>query len=111
MDQLISALSGGLLYFLSFKPYVMLPVIILVLALIFRIKFSVALKSALQLGIAFIGIFMVFDFFVALIKPVTEALIARSGLNLSVLDVGWPPLAALSWSFSLAPVLLISFLR
>ena len=110
MDQLISALSGGLSYFLSFKPYVMLPVIILLLALIFRIKFSVALKSALQLGIAFIGIFMVFDFFVALIKPVTEALIARSGLNLNVLDVGWPPLAALSWSFNLAPVLLIGFL-
>ncbi len=110
METFAAALSGALSYFLSFKPYVMLPVIIVVLSLIFRIKFSVALKSALQLGIAFIGIFMVFDFFVALIKPVTEALIKRSGLNLNVLDVGWPPLAAVSWSFNLAPVLLIAFL-
>jgi PTS system galactitol-specific IIC component len=110
MEQFLAVLSGGLGYFLGFKPYVMLPVIILVLALIFRLKFSVAVKSALQLGIAFIGIFMTFDFFVALIKPVTEALIQRSGLQMSVLDVGWPPLAAITWSFSLAPVLLIGFL-
>ncbi|HNY21169.1 MAG TPA: PTS transporter subunit IIC [Treponemataceae bacterium] len=110
MDRITSLLSGGLSYFLSFKPYVMLPVIILIVSLAFGIKWSAAVKSALQLGIAFIGIFMTFDFFVALIKPVTEALIARSGLSLNVLDVGWPPLAAITWSFSLAPVLLIGFL-
>ncbi len=110
MDEFFGRLAGGLSYFLSFKPYVMLPVIILALSLAFGIKWSAAVKSALQLGIAFIGIFMVFDFFVALIKPVTEALIARSGLSLNVLDVGWPPLAAITWSFRLAPLLLVAFL-
>lgn len=110
MDNLGAALANGLSYFLTFKPYVMLPVIIFIVSLVFGIKWSSAVKSALQLGIAFIGIFMVFDYFVALIKPVTEALIARSGLAMNVLDVGWPPLAAITWSFSLAPVLLIAFL-
>jgi PTS system galactitol-specific IIC component len=110
MEQFLSALGGGLAYFLGFKPYVMLPAIILVLALVFGIKLKTAIKSAMQLGIAFIGIFMVFDFFVALLKPVTEALILRSGLHLDVLDVGWPPLAAITWSFDLAPILLVAFL-
>lgn len=110
MENILSAVSGGLSYFLGFKPYVMLPAIILALSLVFGIKWSSAVKSALQLGIAFIGIFMVFDFFVALIKPVTEALIARSGLSLDVLDVGWPPLAAITWTFPPAAALLIGFL-
>lgn len=110
MDSFVEAFAGGFAYFLSFKPYVMLPVIILTLSLVFGIKPAAAVKSALQLGIAFIGIFMAFDFFVALIKPVTEALIARSGLSLTVLDVGWPPLAAITWSFGLAPVLIVAFL-
>lgn len=110
METIISALGQGINYFLGFKPYVMLPAIILTLSLIFGIKPGTALKSSLQLGIAFIGIFMTFDFFVALIKPVIEALIARSGLEMGILDVGWPPFAGITWSYRLAPVLLIGFL-
>ncbi|HRX15290.1 MAG TPA: PTS transporter subunit IIC, partial [Spirochaetota bacterium] len=75
-------------------------------ALVFGIKGSTALKSALTLGIAFIGIFMTFDFFVKIINPVMQAIIERSGLNLPVLDTGWPPLAGITWSYSLAPLIL-----
>jgi galactitol PTS system EIIC component len=110
MDTILAALTRGINVFLGFKPYVMLPILIFTLALIFGIKPGVAVKSALQLGIAFIGIFMAFDFFVALIKPVIEALILRSGLEMGILDVGWPPLAAITWSYTLAPVLLIAFI-
>lgn len=98
--------NSALQYFLSFKPYVMLPIIIFTMAMIFRIKVSVALKSALTLGIAFIGIFMTFDYFVAIINPVMQAFLARTGLDLAVLDTGWPPLAGITWSYSLAPVLI-----
>ncbi|MDR7869536.1 MAG: PTS transporter subunit IIC [Tissierellaceae bacterium] len=94
-------------YFLSFQPYVLLPIIIFLLALIFKIEVKTAIKSSLKLGIGFIGIFMTFDYFVEIIRPVVSAIIARIGLNMPVLDVGWPPLAAITWSFSLAPLLLI----
>jgi PTS system galactitol-specific IIC component len=110
MDTILTALGQGINYFLGFKPYVMLPAIIFTLSLVFGIKPGTAIKSSLQLGIAFIGIFMTFDFFVALIKPVIEALIKRSGLEMGILDVGWPPLAAITWSYKLAPVLLVAFI-
>lgn len=99
-----------ILYFLSFKSYVVLPIIIFILAMIFRIKISIAIKSALTLGIGFVGIFMAFDYFIVMISPVVEALIERTGLQYNVLDVGWPPLAAITWAFPLAPLLLIVFL-
>jgi len=95
------------MYILGFKSYVMLPMIIFILALVFRIKLKTAIKSAFTIGIGFIGIFIVFDYFVAIITPVIQALIQKTGLHLNVLDAGWPPLAAITWSFGFAPLFLI----
>lgn len=99
-------LNNGVKYLLSFQPYVLLPIIIFILALIFKIEIKTAIKSSLQLGIGFIGLFMAFDYFVEIVKPVVSAIIDRMGLNMTVIDVGWPPLAAITWSFNLAPLLL-----
>ena len=60
----MNILTNSVMYFLSFKPYVMLPVIIFILAMIFRINLKVTIKSCLTIGIGFVGIFMIFDYFV-----------------------------------------------
>jgi len=100
-------MNEAVLYFLSFKSYVVLPVLIFLLALLFRIRLRTAVEAALTLGIGFVGIFMTFDYFIAVITPAVQALIQRTGLRLNVLDAGWPPLAAITWSFELAPLLLV----
>ncbi len=100
-------MNEAVLYFLSFKSYVVLPVIIFLLALLFRIRLRTAVEAALTLGIGFVGIFMTFDYFIGVITPAVQALIQRTGLQLNVLDAGWPPLAAITWSFELAPLLLV----
>lgn len=94
-------------FILSFKAYVMLPLIILLFALVFGLKPGKAIQSALTIGIGFIGIFMVFDYFIERLGPSVEALIQKTGLQFHVLDVGWTPLAAITWSFQLAPILII----
>lgn len=100
-------MKEAIFYFLSFKSYVVLPVIILILAIVFHIQLTTAIKSALTVGIGFVGIFMTFDYFVKVINPVVQALVARTGLHLNVLDAGWPPLAAITWKFEMAPLLLV----
>jgi len=90
--------------FFSFKPYVMLPFLMLVIALIVQMKLSAALTSALKLAVGFAGIFIVFAFFVDNIRPAVEAIMSVRGLDFPVLDVGWPPLAAITWSSPIAPV-------
>ncbi|AUG56640.1 Galactitol permease IIC component [Acetivibrio saccincola] len=100
-------IKNAAMYLLSFEPYVMLPFIILILAIIFRIKFSTGIKSAFTIGIGFIGIFVIFDYFVSIINPVIQKLISRAGLQLDILDAGWPPLAAMTWAFSFAPLILL----
>lgn len=95
------------MYLLGFEPYVMLPFIILILSIIFRIKLTTGIKSSFTIGIGFIGIFVMFDHFVSIINPVIQQLISRVGLELDILDVGWPPLAAITWAFSFTPILLV----
>lgn len=103
-------LKNVIMNFLSFKSYVVLPVIIFILGIVFRMKITTLIKSALTIGIGFIGIFMTFDYFVKIVNPVVQALMNNAGLNLNVLDAGWPPLAAITWSFQLAPLLLVTFM-
>lgn len=88
--------------FFSFKAYVMLPVIIFILALAVRLPFSRSLLSSIELAVGFAGVFIAFDFFVANIKPAVEQLMIIRELDYGVLDVGWPPLAAITWASPLA---------
>jgi len=102
--------NSAIMYLLSFKVYVLLPAIIFVLATVFGIKLKTAAKSALTLGIGFIGIFMTFGFYVGFINPAITALVSRSGLSFTVLDTGWIPLSVITWQFHLAPLLLVLFM-
>lgn len=102
--------NSAIMYLLSFKVYVLLPAIIFVLATVFGIKMKTAAKSALTLGIGFIGIFMTFGFYVGFINPAITALATRSGLSFTVLDTGWIPLSVITWQFHLAPLLLVLFM-
>jgi PTS system galactitol-specific IIC component len=103
-DERVETLKQALAVFFSFKAYVMLPLVIFVLALIVRLKIGQAALSALKVAVGFAGIFLIFDFFVASIGPAVQSLIARRGLDYPILDVGWPPLAAITWASRIAPL-------
>jgi PTS system galactitol-specific IIC component len=100
LEQAQGLLEG----FLSFKAYVMLPVIILVIALLLRMRVTEALLAALKLGVGFAGVFIAFNFFVEAIRPAVQALAETRGLDFPVLDVGWPPLAAITWGSLIGPL-------
>lgn len=106
MQTIIMNLSETLSIFFSFKAYVILPVFMLILALIARMKIRDALISTIKIGVGFAGVFLVFTFFVSQISPAIKAIIETRGLNYPVADVGWPPLAAITWSSSLTPLLI-----
>ncbi len=100
MDSLQQFLTA----FFSFKAYVMLPIIILMIALAVRLPLRRALMSTVALAAGFAGVFIAFNFFVANISPAVQQLSTVRGLNFPVLDVGWPPLAAITWASPLAAI-------
>lgn len=91
----------------SFKAYVMLPAVMLAVALAIRMKVGQSLLSALRLGVGFAGVFIAFDFFVQQIAPAVSAMVKMRGLDFPVLDVGWPPLAAITWASPIAPLTIL----
>ena len=60
MDGFGQTLYNAVQYVLSFDSTVMLPVVIFVIALFFRIKPAKAFRSALTVGIGFVGVFTIF---------------------------------------------------
>ena len=61
MDGLAQTLYDAVQYVLGFGATVMLPCVIFVIALVFRIKPSKAFRAALTAGIGFVGVFAIFN--------------------------------------------------
>ena len=83
-------------YILGLGASVMMPLIFLILGLILRLPFGKALKAGLMVGIGFIGLSITVNLMIDSLTPVSHALVERFGLNLNVLDVGWPAAAAVA---------------
>jgi PTS system galactitol-specific IIC component len=93
---------GFFKYILDLGPSVMLAIILFIMGLCFRVKFSEALRSGLLVGVAFFGINMVIGAMVTTLSPVTDAFIKTTGIQLTVMDIGWPSAASITWAYSAA---------
>ncbi|EJJ3440753.1 PTS galactitol transporter subunit IIC, partial [Salmonella enterica subsp. enterica serovar Kentucky] len=87
----------------GFGPTVLLPLVLFFLALFFKVKPAKALRSSLIVGIGFVGIYAIFDILTSNVGPAAQAMVERTGISLPVVDLGWPPLAAITWGSPIAP--------
>lgn len=103
MGDIGAKLYDGVQYILRFGPTVMLPLVLFILALFFKIKPAKALRSSLTVGIGFVGIYAIFDILTNNVGPAAQAMVEQTGINLPVVDLGWPPLSAITWGSPIAP--------
>lgn len=96
----------GLNWIAQLGPMVMMPIIILILGLVFRVKINILIKSALTIGVGFAGVNIVINWFVAQVGPSVQAMVSNWGIQTSIMDVGWPARAAATWAFPLAAVMI-----
>lgn len=94
-------------YILGLGPTVMLPIVIFILGLAFSVKPAKALRSAITIGIGFVGIYAIFGILTSSLGPASQALVKHSGINLPVMDLGWPPLSAITWAAPIAPFVIL----
>ncbi len=85
-------------YLLDLGAVVMLPIIIFVLGLILGEKPGKAFRSALTIGIGFIGINLVIGLLVNNLGPAAQAMVKNMGVKLNVIDVGWPASSAIAFA-------------
>lgn len=86
-------------YILGFGAAVFVPLIMLIIGLICKMKFSDAFLAALTLGIGFTGMNVLINFMTGAITPAAQGLATATGISLPAVDVGWPALSAIAWAW------------
>lgn len=86
-----------------FKPIInlgaapMMMIVLTLIALCFKVKLSKALEGGIKLAIALTAIGSVIGVLTTQFQDALNAFVKSTGINLSVTDVGWAPLATITW--------------
>ncbi len=91
---------------LDLGPTIMMPIVLFIMAILFGQKVGKSLRSAIMVGVAFIGIFAVLNATLGTIGPAVQALADGLGIETLGTDVGWPIASAITWSFSWAGLII-----
>lgn len=89
---------------------VLLPIIITIIGLIFKVKLAKAFRSGLTIGIGFAGINLVIGLLKSNLGPAAQAMVENFGIKLDILDVGWGAIAAVTWSSPIIGILIFTIL-
>lgn len=98
----MDALQTSVNFFLSLGAAVFVPIIIIVVGLIVRMKLKDAISSGITLGVAFTGMMMLISFMTSAITPAAQAMAETIGVTLPITDGGWTTMSTISWSWPFA---------
>lgn len=73
-----------------------LPLVIFILGLFFRMKISAAIKSGIMVGIGFIGLGLVVSLLSTSLQPAIDYY-TELGSGFTIVDLGWPAVGAAAW--------------
>lgn len=99
-------IADAIRWFIGLGSTVFIPIIIIVLGIIVRLKPSKALISGMTIGIGFIGLNLIISFVQSSLGPAIKLMVSRYGLNLSILDLGSGPGGPLAFSTTLGVIII-----
>ncbi|WP_318373153.1 galactitol-specific PTS transporter subunit IIC [Enterobacter sp.] len=93
-------------YFLSLGGTVFVPIIMFIIALIFRIPFLQSVKAGVTIGIGFAGMGLVIVMAIDSLSPAIKLMIERFGLHLNLLDVGAGPASGVGYATAVGAIVI-----
>lgn len=87
-------------------PTLLMPIIIFIFGLTFRVTVQRAFRLALLVGVGFVGIFAILDATLGPVGTTVQALTETWGLNVVGVDVGWPPIAGFTWALGVTVLMI-----
>lgn len=102
----MEAIQGVVQFFLDLGASVFLPIVVFVLAVAFGAKPGKAVRSGLMVGVGFVGINVVLGILFDNLGPAANAMVERFGIELSIIDVGWPAAAAIAFGSDIAALII-----
>ncbi|MCH3964963.1 MAG: PTS galactitol transporter subunit IIC [Clostridium sp.] len=86
-----------------FKPLIslgaapMMFIVLSILAILMRVKVSKAIEGGLKLAIALTAIGQIISLLTTNFSEALKAFVESTGINLSITDLGWAPVATITW--------------
>ncbi len=105
---MLQYLQTGVNWVLGLGATVMLPIILTIFGMILGQGFGKSFRSGLTIGIGFVGINLVVGLLFSSIGPAAQAFVTRMGIKLTILDVGWPIGAAISFGTPMASLVIVA---
>ncbi len=102
----MAAVQNVVQFFLDLGASVFLPIVIFILAIAFGAKGGKAIRAALMVGVGFVGIGLVLGLLFDNLGPAAQAMVERFGIELSIIDVGWPASAAIAFGSDIAALII-----
>ena len=97
-------------YIVDLGSYVFVPILMCIIGLIFGLKPSKAIKAGVTVGIGLIGVSIVSTLTADSLSPVINEMVKVLNLNLTAIDVGGSPAAAVGFGSLLVAALIIVIL-
>lgn len=85
-------------FFDTFGNYIMVPIIIFVICLIFKTPLKKAFSSAVLVGVGLKGMSFITSAFGGVLTPLVQQIVNATGINLPALDIGWQAVASVAYS-------------
>ncbi len=93
----MSVITNAIQFIIDLGPTVMMPILITLIGVCIRVPFLRALKGGLLVGIGFIGLNATVTILTDVVQPAVDNMVKLFGLNLTVIDVGWPSASAIAF--------------
>lgn len=103
---MLEMIKSGVNYILELGATAMLPIILTIFGLILGQTLSKSFRAGLTVGIGFTGLNLVIGLLSESVGKASQAMVERLGLNLDILDVGWPIGAAITFATPIAVLLI-----
>lgn len=98
MDQIIGFANAIFKPIMDLGSAPVMMIVLTIIALCFKVKFKDALMGGIKLGIAITGIGAIINILTTAFAQPMQAFVQSTGIQLTITDVGWAPLATITWA-------------
>lgn len=97
MQELLNIINSIFTPIINLGSGVVMLIVMTVIAMVFGVKFTKALEGGIKLAIALTGIGAIINILTGAFSGSLQAFVHNTGINLNIIDVGWAPLATITW--------------
>ncbi|AEB31011.1 galactitol permease IIC component [Carnobacterium sp. 17-4] len=93
-------------YIMSLGASVMMPILFTIFGIVLGLGVSKSLRAGISVGIGFVGLSVITKLLADNLGPAVNQMVEIYGLNLKVLDIGWPAAAAVAYGTQVGAIVI-----